>query len=316
MTTAARRDTSTSGNGIGIGIGRGPAPAVRDDLTVVPRVGEMVDAGEHRFHVITQGEGRDTVFLHGGGPGCTGWTDFGPALPHLAVDRRCHLVDLLQYGYTDKPRIEGPVWDYHARHLLALLDALGLERPDVVCNSWGGTAALRLASLHPERVGDLVVTGSMPVFHGPLAPLPEGAARGRNARDVYYGGEGPTWQKMRDLVARLEWYDADAVPDETVTLRYEQSLDPEERAFGESGEGRGDLQDLTPDLLGLQVPVLFCWGMYDDFLTPDYPLMLARMAPQGQLYVMDRASHHLQEERPVEYAGVVRGWLDRRGVRA
>ena len=58
------------------------------------------------------------------------------------------------------------------------------------------------------------------------------------------------------------------------------------------------------------MPVLFCWGMYDAFLTPDYPLMLARMAPYGSVHVMDRAGHHLQEERPAEYAAVVQGWLD------
>jgi pimeloyl-ACP methyl ester carboxylesterase len=231
-------------------------------------------------------------------------------LPAFTDSRRCILPDLLQYGRSDKPVIEGPVWDYHAAKLLALFDELDVDRADVICNSWGGTAAIRLASLHPDRIRSLVITGSMPVFYGPLAPLPERAARGRNARDRYYGGEGPTWDKMRDLIARLEWYDESLLPDETVTMRFEQSLDPGERALGESGVGRGDLQDLTADVMGLAVPVLFCWGMYDAFLTPDYPLMLARMAPFGSLHVMDRVSHHLQEERPQQFAAVVTGFLD------
>ena len=227
----------------------GEPPRLRDGLTVEPRLGVMVDAGEHRFHVIEEGAGPDTVFLHGGGPGCTGWTDFGPPLPFLARDRRCLLVDLLQYGLSDKPHITGPVWDHHAGALLDLFDVMGLDDADVVCNSWGGTAAIRFASLHPERVRNLVITGSMPVFHGPLAPLPEGAARGRRARDDYYGGDGPSRQKMYDLIARLEWFDTDAIPDETVTLRYEQSLDPEERRLGETGLGRGDMQDLSADVV-------------------------------------------------------------------
>jgi 2-hydroxy-6-oxonona-2,4-dienedioate hydrolase len=50
--------------------------------------------------------------------------------------------------------------------------------------------------------------------------------------------------------------------------------------------------------------------MNDAFLTPDYPLMLARMTRRGQLYVMDNASHHLQEERPQQYFSVVSGFLD------
>jgi pimeloyl-ACP methyl ester carboxylesterase len=50
--------------------------------------------------------------------------------------------------------------------------------------------------------------------------------------------------------------------------------------------------------------------MHDAFLTPDYPLMLARMVPRGQLYVMDRASHHLQEERPADFHSLVSGFLN------
>jgi pimeloyl-ACP methyl ester carboxylesterase len=221
------------------------------------------------------------------------------------------LVDLLQYGRSEKCLISGPMWDFHARSLLSLLNALDLERPDLVCNSWGGTIALNFAARYPDRVRSMVVTGSMPVFHGPLAPLPEGGRRGRKARDAYFGGDGPTRDKMRQLMADLEWYDAAQIPDETVDRRFEQSIDPDEMELAaRSDSPRGDWQDLSDQLPKIQCPVLFAWGMHDAFLTPDYPLMLARMIPHGQLYVMDQASHHLQEERPQHFHSVVAGFLD------
>lgn len=264
-----------------------------------------------KYHYHDVGEGDPVVFLHGGGPGCTGWSDFGPVAPLFAADRRAVVVDILQYGLSDKCSITGPMWDFHAAKTVALLDELGIERADFVCNSWGGTIALNVAAKYPERVRSLVVTGSMPVFYGPLAPLPEGGRRGRNARDIYYGGTGPSREKMRELITRLEWFDGAALPDETLDMRYEQSLDPDEMALAASSDNpRGDWQDLTAEMGQIQAPVLFAWGMYDDFLTPDYPLMLARMVPRGQLYVMDRASHHLQEERPHDYHAVVAGFLD------
>ena len=34
------------------------------------------------------------------------------------------------------------------------------------------------------------------------------------------------------------------------------------------------------------------------------------MVPRGQLYVMDQAGHHLQEERPHEFYAVVSGFLE------
>ncbi|MBE1583689.1 alpha/beta fold hydrolase [Nonomuraea angiospora] len=275
-----------------------------------PPSGSYADADGVKYHYLDLGSGPDTIFLHGGGPGCTGWSDFGPVAPLFAAERRCLIVDILQYGRSDKCVITGPMWDFHAAKTVALMDALGVERADFVCNSWGGTIALCLAARYPGRVRSLVITGSMPVFHGPLAPLPEGGRRGRNARDVYYGGEGPTREKMRDLITRLEWYDGDRLPESTLDLRYEQSLDPQERALAAMSDSpRGEWQDLTAELAGIQAPALFMWGMQDAFLTPDYPLMLARMVPRGNLYVMDHAGHHLQEERPEAYHAVVTGFL-------
>jgi 2-hydroxy-6-oxonona-2,4-dienedioate hydrolase len=272
--------------------------------------GAFVTAGGVGFHYIDLGTGHPTLFLHGGGPGCTAWSDFGPVAPLFARDRRCILVDLLQYGQSEKCTITGPMWDFHAAKVVALMDVLGIDRADFVCNSWGGTIVLNLAAKYGERVRSLVVTGSMPVFHGPLAPLPEGGRRGRNARDAYYGGTGPSRGKMRDLMARLEWFDPAQIPSATVDLRYQQSLDPGEMALAaRSDSPRGQWQELSAELPAITAPVLFCWGMYDAFLTPDYPLMLARMVPRGHLYVMDRAGHHLQEERPGDYYGVVSGFL-------
>jgi len=266
------------------------------------------DGVEYHYHDL--GSGPDTIFLHGGGPGCTAWSDFGPVAPYFERDRRCLLVDILQYGKSEKCRITGPMWDFHAAKTVALMDELGVEQADFICNSWGGTIALNTAALYPERVRSLVITGSMPVFYGPLAPLPERGHRGRTARDVYYGGEGPTREKMRALITRLEWYDAERLPEETLDMRYEQSLDPEERELAAMSDSpRGDWQDLTEQLGRVQAPTLFMWGREDAFLTPDYPMMLARMVPRGNLHVMDHVSHHLQEERPGAYHAVVDGFL-------
>lgn len=275
--------------------------------------GTVVAADGVKYHYLTVGDGSPTIFLHGGGPGCTAWSDFGPVAPLFARDRRCYLVDILQYGRSEKCVVNGPMWDFHAARTVALMDALHIDRADFVCNSWGGTIALNLAAKYPTRVRSLVVTGSMPVFYGPLAPLPEGGRRGRNARDAYYGGDGPSWQKMRELIARLEWYDPAAIPERTVTMRYEQSLDAGEMALAAASDNpRGEWQDLTAELGQIKAPVLFAWGMYDAFLTPDYALMLARMVDRGHLYVMDSAAHHLQEERPHDYHSVVTGFLNSR----
>lgn len=277
--------------------------------------GRLVNANGNNYHVVAlspdSSENTPLFLLHGGGPGCTGWSDFGVVARLFAAQRHCLIPDLLQYGRSEKVRITGPMWDFHAKSITELLDALEIDRADFVCNSWGGTIALCLAAKYPQRVRSLVVTGSMPVFYGPLAPLPEGARRGRNARDEYYGGEGPTLEKMRALMARLEWYNAELIPDETVQMRFAQSMDPEEiELAARSDSPRGDWQDLTQELADVACPTMFCWGLQDAFLTPDYPMMLARMVQRGQLHILDASGHHLQEERPEHFFQIVNSFLD------
>ena len=274
--------------------------------------GRMVAVGDREFHLIELSEnGSPLFFLHGGGPGCTAWSDFAVVSRMFARDHRCIMPDLLQYGRSDKKVIEGPMWDLHARTMVGLMDVLGIDRADFICNSWGGTIALCLAANYPERVRSLTITGSMPVFYGPLAPLPENGFRGRAARDVYYGGEGPTLDKMRQLIGRLEWHDKSLIPEATVRMRYEQSLDKDEMALAARTDGpRGEWQDLTAELPKVAAPTLFMWGLQDAFLTPDYPMMLTRMVQRGQLHILDAASHHLQEERPDHYYLTVKAFID------
>src|SRR2546423_401857 len=53
-----------------------------------PPESHYADGGGVTYHYHDLGSGPDTVFLHGGGPGCTGWSDFGPVAPLFAEDRR------------------------------------------------------------------------------------------------------------------------------------------------------------------------------------------------------------------------------------
>jgi len=202
------------------------------------------------------------------------------------------------------------MWDTHAVELVALFDVLELGEVDLVCNSWGGSAALNLAALYPTRVRRVVVTGAMPVLHGATTPLPDQGARGRIARDEYFGGSGPSLEKMRMLMAGLEWFDPALIPEETVALRYEQSIAGDEIAIYNEPARRGVPQDLSHRLASIEATTLVCWGRYDAFLGPDYALMVSMMIPRGRLYVMENCGHHLQEERPRVYHQVVSGFLD------
>ena len=97
--------------------------------------GRMVKAGKDEYYTIEKGSGDRVVFLlHGGGPGCTAWSDFAVVSNMFAEHYRVIMPDLLQYGLSSKDIITGPMWDYHSGSITRLMDTLGVEKADFVCN--------------------------------------------------------------------------------------------------------------------------------------------------------------------------------------
>lgn len=95
------------------------------------------------------------VLLHHGLGSTAAWRKFVPCL--TAADWRVLAYDRWGYGRSDaRPEF---VWDFlrqDAAEALALLDALGLERVNLVGHSDGGSIGLLMAAEHPERIDRLV----------------------------------------------------------------------------------------------------------------------------------------------------------------
>jgi 2-hydroxy-6-oxonona-2,4-dienedioate hydrolase len=273
--------------------------------------GRLVPAtGDDALWVAELGAGKPTVFLHGGGPGCTSWTDYAPAVPLFAADRRVILVDMLNYGFSVAAPISGPRWTAHAQRIAAALENLGVTDADFVCNSVGGSAAIALAAGYPYLVRKMVITGSEPVARGRGAMTPEFGVEGATAWANYYGGDGPSPEKIVPIMARLEYWDPENVKPDMVQLRYLYSMSPGQRLLGEHPEAFGDKEDLSAKLASVQARILFLYGKQDIFVQDSYPVLLSDIAPYADVYLMDQAAHHMEEERPADFAAVVKAFLD------
>ncbi len=96
------------------------------------------------------------IFLHGY---VDSWRSFAAVFEHLGPTCRIVAPDLRGHGNSDKPEWGYSLDDY-VRDLLFLMEALGLERADLVGHSMGSFIAQRFASRFPARVGRLVLISS------------------------------------------------------------------------------------------------------------------------------------------------------------
>ena len=110
----------------------------------------LVAAGE--LYVERAGSGPAVVLLHSGTTDGSMWDEQVPAL----VDG--HTV--VRFDARGHGRSSTPTADWRPDDdVLAVLDALGIERATLVGNSYGGATALDFALMHPDRMRSLVLAG-------------------------------------------------------------------------------------------------------------------------------------------------------------
>lgn len=109
------------------------------------------------------GAGRPTVLLHGFSDSRHSRREAGFIEPLLAAGRHLILVDCRGHGDSEKPHEPSAYTSRHrAGDTIAVLDALGLQKADLIGYSMGGAIALATALFHPQRIGRLVVIGAHP----------------------------------------------------------------------------------------------------------------------------------------------------------
>lgn len=121
----------------------------------------VVETPGLRTHLAAIGEGEPVVLPHGFPQHWWQWRAVAPAI--AAAGCRVLCPDLRGAGWTvaDDPRIERAT---RLHDLLALFDALGLDRVHVVSHDMGTITALQLSYEHPERVRTAVQLSVPPFF--------------------------------------------------------------------------------------------------------------------------------------------------------
>lgn len=270
-----------------------------------------VQVGRRVIHVSEQGQGDPVIMLHGGGPGASGLSNYGRNIEALARHYRVLVPDMPGYGGSTKGVNRSDPFGDLADGILGLMDALDLPRAHLIGNSLGGACALRMALDQPARVASLVLMG--PGGIGTTRGLP---TKGLNKLLNYYGGKGPSLEKLRDFIRHYLVHDGSRVPDEMIEKRYQDSIDPEVVAnppLRRPSSLKAALRmDFTRDkrLQSCQVPTLVLWGREDLVNRPSGGLVLQKTMPNCDLYQFSTTGHWVQWERATEFNATTLGFLD------
>lgn len=280
-----------------------------------------------RLYYDVVGRGETVLLVVHGGPGNSHMSvrpDFAPLEQHYT------LVYYDQRGNGRSSLIADPLRlaiDHHVRDLEAVRRHFGLERVNLLGNSWGGLLAAVYASEHPDRIGRLLLHSPAPPTFAWLAEMGEsmdGRARrlysGERLRRLSLGFDPAARARASDPVALCrEWASLllplmAARPESGARVRGDLCFGPP-RAVATQQIVNGHVWSSLPDydLRGrmgvVTAPMLVIHGAADNI-----PLAASRAwaesVPNGRLLVVAEAGHIQQAETPALFFDAVRRFFD------
>jgi len=273
-----------------------PAADEDDDAQAGPRT-EFVETPAGTLRYAKRGEGERTVVLvHGFGGDLDNWL-FN--IDALAADATVYALDLPGHGQSTKTLAEASLAGL-SRALIGFMDAVGIDRADLVGHSMGGAVALRTALDAPARVQSLTLIGS--------------AGLGSDINGGYISGFVSAASR-RDLKPVLEqlFEDPGLVSRQLVDdlLKYKRLDGVGDALSALSGAlfgGGRQASVLAGDVAALKQPVLVIWGADDRIIPASHANGIAGHAT---VEVIDGAGHMVQMEKAGRVNDLVRAHIAR-----
>lgn len=267
-----------------------------------PEIANSIQTGAFKTNYHDVGEGSPVFMIHGSGPGVTGWANWRLVIPELAKHHRVIAPDMAGFGFTE--RVEG--YEYTmanwVQHAIDLMDALAIEKADLIGNSFGGGLSLALAIAHPERVNKLVLMGAAGVKFDLTPGLDE----------VWgYQPSVENMRKMMDLFA----YDRSLVSDELAELRYRASIQPGfQEAFSKMFPAPRQqcvdaLASDPEDIKKIKHETLIIHGREDLVVPPITSTTLFDLIPNSQLHMFGCCGHWTQIEHNARFNELVKDFF-------
>lgn len=250
-----------------------------------------------KLHVEEAGSGTPVVFVHEYAGDHRSWE---PQMRHFSRQHRCVTYSQRGYPPSDVPADPARYSQEIARDdVIAVMDALGIERAHVVGHSMGAYTALHVGISYPRRCLSVTAAGcgwgSTP---DPAKRAEMSAMAAETGKMFAAEGIARAAAKYADAPMRQAFKHKDPRGwTEFARMLAEHSAEGHAHTMLNLQLRRPTLWDMEAALKGFSVPLLVIVGDEDD-LCLDGSVFLKRTAPTAALLVVPRAGHTINSEEP------------------
>jgi haloalkane dehalogenase len=258
--------------------------------------------GGGRIAYVERGAGPAAFFLHGWPLNGYHWRGSMGRLSNL---RRCVAVDFMGLGYTDVPAEEDLSPSSQANMIVAVMDALKVDRADLVSNDSGTAVAQLIAARYPDRVRSMLITNGDVHTNSPpdlLKPTIEEARQGllaeRLARQVRDPKVAQTQEGLGVVYTNPLFVTPDLVDVYLRPLVSSATRRMQCQSYGVAFEP-SPLPGIEAQLKRSQIPVRILWGTGDPLFTKEWAEWLNKTLPNSKgIRYVDGAKLFFTEEFP------------------
>jgi pimeloyl-ACP methyl ester carboxylesterase len=291
-----------------------PAPA---PVVAAPPLKMDLDDFEHARHSVALPNGMTLAYIEAGNPTgppvvlIHGFTDnardWVPLIPELDHSLRLIVVDIRGHGQSSKPECCYGRIDF-AYDIRLLLDALKIERADIVGHSLGSIIAQTFAEYWPQRTRRVVLISSSGGARDGCAP-PAGAVQPptMDFRSQILQLKEPIDPDSKFMV---DWWSSPTPVDAEFLRRQRRDAAaiPLRVWLAVLGQGLAG-PELQATLPQLTAPVLLIWGEKDPIFGAKDRCSLRAALPAAQVRLYPELGHNPFWEDPAAVAAVINPFL-------
>ena len=243
----------------------------------------------HYLEFSTTNVGAPTVvFIHGSGPGASGWSNFKQNTEAFCLaGYRAIIIDIPGYGYTSKPTNAIYSLDFFTQYLDEFMIHKDINRAVLVGNSLGGAIAVGYALEHPDKVSHLILMATGGIEEREVYF----ATQGIQAMVKYPMGSPEFTKKVLGELLKLLVFDPKHVTEQLVNERWKilQMQNPQVLASMQ-------IPNLTDRLPELSVPILWFWGYQDKFCPISGAQTIISQCKDARMNMLSQCGHWVMVE--------------------